>query len=219
MSATLEKNVAIIDGVTSCEAFKVDDEYGIFKAIEPETIPPFTINDIKIWVKLVNVGARVIVAEALARRWLMIAGWSLVIERDEDEVFELTIPVMNLTNENVNISVGDEIAVINFSSIDNWLTLSQAEWDAYDGYGVHETVTITVTDGTDPIEGASVKIDWGTAVTTDSSGEAEFSNISATTHTVTATATGYNNFSDTVDFSEEDEAEIEMEEADEEDDD
>ena len=217
MSATLWKNVAIIDGVTSTESMVIDSDFVILKAIEPESIPPFTINDIRIGVKMVNVSAWVQAAEVLARRGLMIAGWALIIERDEDEVFELTIPVMNLTNENVNISVGDEIAIVSFSNIDSTISMSRAEWDNYSGYGVHETVTITVTDGTDPIEGASVKIDWGTAVTTDSSGEAEFSNISATTHTVTATATGYNNFSDTVDFSEEDEAEIEMEEAEDED--
>ncbi len=75
---------------------------------------------------------------------------------------------MNLTNENVNISVGDEIAEIYFSETDELLELSQADWDNYDGYGTIETLTITVTDGTDPIEGASVSIDGGTAKTTSS---------------------------------------------------
>ena len=54
------------------------------------------------------------------------------VSRDEDEVYELEIPVMNLTNENVNIEVGDKVAEIYFSETDEMLELSQAEWDTYD---------------------------------------------------------------------------------------
>jgi len=203
MSASLDKNVAIIDGVTGGENMIVDSDYISFPAIAEECIPPHTINDIRIGVKIVNAGARVYAAEALARRGLMLAGGSLMIEGDEDEVFELTIPVMNLTNENVNIAVGDEVAVICFSATDNLYTLSQADWDVYNGGEVYETLTITVTDGTDPIVGASISIDWGTAVTTNDDGEAEFSGVTANTHHILISKTWYDSFDDDVEIDDE----------------
>lgn len=74
MSATLDRNVAIIDGVTSTESMIINPDDFILKAIEPESIPPFTINDIRIGIKMVNASVWVEAAEALARRGLMIAG-------------------------------------------------------------------------------------------------------------------------------------------------
>lgn len=200
MSATLGKNIAVIDGVTQMTQDPAFSNGAIVKAIAPEQIPPHTINKIKIGIKAVNVWVQICGCEELGMRGLMIAWGVMNISRDEDEVYEVEIPVMNLTNENVNISVGDDIAEIYFSDTDNMLELSQAEWDNYDGYGIIDTLTITVTDWTDPIEGASVSIDGGTAVTTDSSGEAEFTNITATTHTVKATMTGYDTYEEEVEI-------------------
>lgn len=201
MSATLWKNLAIIDGVTKMSDDPVFTNGAIIKAIAPEQIPPHTINKVKVGVKAVNVWVQICGCEDLGLRGLMIAGGVMNISRDEDEVYELEIPVMNLTNENVNIEVGDKVAEIYFSETDEMLELSQAEWDTYDWYGTIETLTITVTDWTDPIEGASVSIDGGTAKTTDSSGEVEFSNVTATTHTVKATMTGYESYEDEVEIS------------------
>ena len=200
MSATLWKNIATIDGVTQITQDPTHSNGLFVKAIAPEQIPPHTINKIKVGIKGVNVWAQVCGCEDLGMRGLMIAWGVMNIIRDEDEVYELEIPVMNLTNENVNISVGDEIAEIYFSETDEMLELSQADWDNYDGYGTIETLTITVTDWDDPIEGASVSIDGGTAVTTDSSGEAEFSNVTATTHTVKATMDGYDTYEEEVEI-------------------
>ena len=198
MSATLWKNIAIIDGVTKITQDPMWSNGSIVKAIAPEQIPPHTINNIKIGIKAVNVWAQICGCEAMAMRGLMIAGGVINMSRDEDEVYEIEIPVMNLTNENVNIKVGDVIAEIYLSDYDDVLELSQAEWDNYDGYELIETLTITVTDWTDPIEGASVSIDGGTAKTTDSSGEAEFTNVTATDHVVKATMTGYDTYEETV---------------------
>lgn len=198
MSASLDKNVAIIDGVTQMTQDPTWSNGSIVKAIAPEQIPPHTINKIKIGVKAVNVWIQVCGCEDLGLRGLMIAGGVMTVHRDEDEVFELEIPVMNLTNENVNVSVGDEIAEIYLSETDNIFELSQADWDVYNGGGVFETLTITVTDGTDPIAGASVSIDWGEAVTTDENGEAELSNITANTHHVFINKAWYDNFDDDV---------------------
>lgn len=200
MSATLGKNIAIIDGVTQITQNPMWSNSLMLKAIAPEQIPPHTINKIKVGIKAVNVWFQLYWCEAMAMRGLMIAGGIINIYRDEDEVFEVEIPVMNLTNENVNISVGDEIAEMYCSDVDEMLELSQADWDNYDGYGTIETLTITVTDWTDPIEGASVSIDGGTAKTTDSSGEAEFSNVTATTHTVKATMDGYDTYEEEVEI-------------------
>lgn len=200
MSATLGKNIAVIDGVTQMTQDPTHSNGLFVKAIAPEQIPPHTINKIKIGVKAVNVWVQICGCEEMGMRGLIIAWGVTTVYRDEDEVFEVEIPVMNLTNENVNISVGDEIAEVFFSEYDEILELSQAEWDNYDGYGTIDTLTITVTDWTDPIEGASVSIDGGTAVTTDSSGEAEFTNVTATTHTVKATMTGYDTYEEEVEI-------------------
>ena len=200
MSATLGKNIAVIDGVTQITQDPMLSNGSIVKAIAPEQIPPHTINKIKIGVKAVNVWAQICGCEEMSMRWLIIAGGVTNIYRDEDEVFEVEIPVMNLTNENVNISVGDEIAEVFFSENDEILELSQAEWDNYDGYGTIDTLTITVTDWTDPIEGASVSIDGGTAKTTSSAWKVEFSNVTATTHTVKATMTGYDTYEEEVEI-------------------
>ena len=198
MSATLWKNIAIIDGVTQITQDPTHSNGLFVEAIAPEQIPPHTINKIKIGIKAVNVWVQICGCEAMAMRGLMIAGGVVTINRDEDEVFEVEIPVMNLTNENVNISVGDEIAEIYFSDVDDTLELSQADWDAYDWYGIIDTLTITVTDWTDPIEGASVSIDGGTAKTTSSAWKVEFTNVTAIDHVVKATMTWYDTYEETV---------------------
>ena len=62
-----------------------------------------------------------------------------------------------------------------------------------------DTITITVNDGTDAIEGASVVI-GETTKTTDSSGECTFTNMTYKDYSATVTATGYSNKTETLQF-------------------
>ena len=73
-----------------------------------------------------------------------------------------------------------------------WLTLPATKRD----------ITVTITDGTNPIEGASVTIE-GTTETTDSDGEADFELYDGL-QTATVTATGYLDATETFDISEHD---------------
>ena len=209
MSATLEKTVAHINWVDNISQVpNVSNVYAV-KAIEPEVIPPHTMNRIKVGLKGVNVTFEFKESEDAGKRGLVVLGANCLY-RDEDEVFEAEVPVWNLTNDNVNIRVWDYIADMWMSETDGVIELDKSEWDWWTGYGIHESVEITVTDWTDPIEGASVSIDGGTAKTTNASWVATFSNITKQSHTVAATATGFENFSDTVDLSSDDDATIEM---------
>lgn len=213
MAAQLNANLATIKDVTSFDIMPEGSTwiYNV-KAIAEEQIPPHTINIIKVWIKAVNMRFTIMANLELAMRWLMIAGWAIDIQSEEDEIIEVEIPVYNLTNENVNIRVWDNICNIYSTNADDVIELPESEWNAWEGEDIHDTVTITVTDWTDPIAGVSVSIDGWTAWTTDNSWEVTFSNILAKTHTITATKTGYEDFSDEVDLSSDDEAEIEMSE-------
>ena len=64
---------------------------------------------------------------------------------------------------------------------------------------VVDTLTVTVDDGTDAIEGASVKIGTVTK-TTDSSGEAEFDNMTYDDYSAEISATGYTTKTETLQF-------------------
>lgn len=214
MTTQLNANLATIKDVTGFDEMSGGATwiYNV-KAIAEEQIPPHTINMIKVWIKAVNMKFTIMANLELAMRWLMIAGWAIDIQPEEDEVIEVEIPVYNLTNGNVNIRIWDNICSIYSTNPEDIIELPESEWNTWEGENIHETLTITVTDGTDPIEGASVSIDGGTAWTTDSSWEVVFSNILAKTHTITAAKTGYEDFSDEVDLSSDNEATIEMTEA------
>lgn len=65
-----------------------------------------------------------------------------------------------------------------------------------------ETVnlSVTVTDGTDPVEGVTVSI-GNISSTTGSAGGCTLQNVPEGSRTITATATGYENYSDTIEVS------------------
>lgn len=64
---------------------------------------------------------------------------------------------------------------------------------------VVDTITITVNDGTNAIEGASVVI-GETTKTTDNSGECTFPNMTYDDYSATVTATGYTSKTETLQF-------------------
>lgn len=68
-----------------------------------------------------------------------------------------------------------------------------------------ETVnlSVTVTDGTNPVEGATVSIDEISS-TTGSAGGCTLQNIPVGNQTINVTATGYENYTDTIIVSSQD---------------
>ena len=64
---------------------------------------------------------------------------------------------------------------------------------------VVDTITITVDDGTDPIEGASVTI-GETTQTTDASGECTFANMTYDDYSAEVSAEGYTTATETLQF-------------------
>lgn len=61
------------------------------------------------------------------------------------------------------------------------------------------TITITVTDGTDTISGATVTID-GESKTTNATGKVEFTDMEYTDYTATVTKTGYEDATESINF-------------------
>lgn len=64
---------------------------------------------------------------------------------------------------------------------------------------VVDTITITVDDGTDPVEGASVTI-GETTKTTDASGECTFPGMTYDDYSATVSATGYTTATESISF-------------------
>lgn len=135
-----------------------------------------------------------------------------MINRAEDEIFEIEIPVYNMGDESVNISVGDVVGVILLSNTDAVLEdLTEEEFDNWNGDNVWYRSYITVIDSeTDkPIEGATVTI-GEVSVETDENGKAEFMNLARGSVSVAASAEGYTELEDSIDLASLNEATIEL---------
>ena len=89
-----------------------------------------------------------------------------------------------------------------YDELDKQLTRSTRKWYLYvkaNASTDSPTLTITVTDGTDPISSASVKI-GSTTQSTNAQGKTTFSSLSYADYAIEVTKTGYYDLEDTVRF-------------------